>query len=113
MNEKLLLKLCMLSAIIGLTAIIIIPYIYGTNLKNINEITKKDVGIKVSIQGELKLNYQKEKLTLLELKDSTGKIDVVFFETIPIKGNKAKITGTVNLYQGKLQLKGENLEFLE
>lgn len=113
MNEKLLLKFCILSAIIGLAAIIIIPYIYGTNLKSINEITKKDVGIKVSIQGELKLNYQKEKLTLLELKDSTGKIDVVFFETIPIKGNKAKVIGIINLYQGKLQIKGENLEFLE
>jgi len=113
MNEKLLLKLCILSTIIGLTAIIVIPYIYGTNLKSINEITKSDIGLKVSVQGELKLNYQKEKLTLLELKDDTGKIDVVFFETIPIKGNKAKIIGTVNLYQGKLQIKGENLEFLE
>lgn len=113
MNEKLLLKLCILSVIIGLTAIIAIPYIYGTSLKNINEITKADIGTKVSIQGELKLDYQKEKLTLLELKDNTGKIDVVFFETIPIKGKKAKIIGTVNLYQGNLQLKGENLEFLE
>ena len=113
MDEKLLLKICISFTIIGLFGIIIIPLISETKLQSISEISNQDLGKKTLISGEIKLKIQKEKLTLLDLKDETGKIEIVFFEAVAIKGNKAKISGIVNVYQGKLQLKGETIEFLD
>lgn len=110
MNEKTLLKIAFVCSFIGIAMIIAMPFILGTEDIKISEVKEKDIGKKVAISGAITVKVQRDNLTILELNDGSGKIEIVFFERIYFKGKEAKITGEINQYKGKLQLKGEKIE---
>jgi len=116
MNNKTLLSVALICSLIGIFIILLIvekieyPYI------KISSIDKTMLEQEVKIKGEVESLTKRSNLLILNIKDETGKIQVVVFETnnLTIKENSiAEIQGTVTEYQNKLQLEANIIKIIK
>lgn len=87
---------------LAIFSLLIFSYMYEPPLKNIKNISQKDLNKMVRIRGkatQLKEYTTKtqEKLIIVTLEDTTGSIDIVLFS----KSNKITVNQTVTV-QGKV-----------
>jgi len=109
-NEKTIFLIAIISSLVGIVAILILPFVFEIKVMEISEITEDLVGEKVSVSGIVEIKVNKDTISIIEVNDGSGKIEAVFFEKIFFEGEEAKITGTVDKYNGKLQIKAENIQ---
>ncbi|MFA6888749.1 MAG: hypothetical protein WC254_04610 [Candidatus Woesearchaeota archaeon] len=105
MNEKQLLKICIVIAIIGIGVLFFLSKIAAET--NIQDITEDDIDKKLVISGMIENIKTTETMTLFTIQD----MPIVFFEKLDFpEGNTVTIKGTVKLYKGKLEIVGETIE---
>ncbi len=110
MDEKTIFWISLAFTIIGVAAIVIIPFIYGeATAKKISSITESDIGKAVTITGVASTKYRKDNFSIHEIDDGTGKIDMVIFEDLSLKKKKVTATGRIEKYKGKLEIKTEKI----
>lgn len=117
MDEKSLLKLCLISSLIGLFILYMGAQLKEAEKMKIGEIGKSDVGKVVTVEGTISSKYYNGKHMFFDLKDNSGEIEIVAFEDSinrnninPKKikeGDKISVTGKINLYKGKLEIIAE------
>lgn len=113
MNEKTLFRISLAFTLIGIISIIIIPFIYGkATSKKVDALTESDIGKKVTINGIASTKYRKDKFSIHEIDDGTGKIEAVIFEELNFKKSKVSVYGKVEKYKNKLQIKAEKIEYI-
>jgi len=116
MEEKNLLKIAILSSLIG---IIILAYISNTSNLNYNDISSINndyLDKTVKIKGTLTNFVSTPKAKIMDIEDSTGKITAVTFneQELSIKENDLlEITGKVSLYQGSFEIIADTITKFE
>ena len=105
MNEKQLLKICIIVAVFGIGILFFLSKTAAET--DISTITKDDIGKKLIVSGIVGNPRITDTMTLFTIKD----MPVIFFEKLEIhEGSTVKITGTVKEYKGKLEIVGERIE---
>ncbi len=95
MDEKLLLKICLISAIIMLP---ITSLFLSLSSKEVHYMTLK---------GEVQSVKQEGEVTFVKFKTV---LPVVFFDRIEINSSKAIISGKLTEYKGKMEFVGEKID---
>ena len=115
MEDKILIKLCILSAIIGLVLLIIISDKIELPSSNISSLTKQDINKAIKIRGTITQSTNKGTVSTIFLQDKTGSIEAVLFKPSNLilkKGSFIEIEGKVSLYNEKLQITAERVKIL-
>ncbi len=111
MQESALLKLSVVSSIIGLVILFSISSLTEIEYSDINELTLNNLDDTIKVQGLITKVTPKEKITLLEIAQH-NKMPIVIFDTnITINpGDEVEILGTVEEYNGKIELIADRIE---
>jgi exonuclease VII large subunit len=113
MKEKALLYISIVCSVVGLVVLYYISQVIELPKTDIVEITPDDIGKNVKVCGEIvSKSVSRNKHVFLQLQDTTDKIDVVIFNnsveklnaTGLKKGENVCIIGTIDEYQGKLEV---------
>ncbi len=109
MKESTLIKISLISSVLGIILILISNKIYEPETKKIMEITGKENS--VQIYGNITSKFvSKQNNYFLKLKDETGTIDLVIFDNSIKNTDKLKnstsisIIGKPSIYKGKLEI---------
>jgi len=109
MEEKLIRNISIISSVAGLAVLFLISKNFQLNQTDIVKLGYEDVGKIVRVCGEVSSNYSsKTGHQFLKLKDSTGSINIVIFNTTAKKFNLNSdsicVVGTVDEYENRLEM---------
>lgn len=107
MKEKNLLKIALVTSLIGIFIILIVTEKADLFGYSIAKIDKSFVDRDVRIEGEIVKIKETPGLLILDVRDETGSIKVVAFKEEKIelkKGNKIEIEGKVREYRNELEI---------
>jgi len=109
MNESLLLKAALITAIIGLAAITLLIKLSGIKEMNIGEAKQAEEGETVKITGTVTRITAKEGFSIINIRKEE-EITIVLFEQLNLsKGQKIEVTGKTQDYEGKKELVAEKI----
>ncbi len=100
-----LTKICTISAVLGTILLILIMDKIELQTSSISKINKEDINKFIKIKGIASKVIIKGTVTLLEIEDKSGKIEVILFKTNKIKINK----GSFLEVEGKIALQEKSL----
>lgn len=109
MEEKLIRNVSIICSVVGLVVLFFISKNFQLSQTDIEKITYEDTGKVVRVCGEVSSKHaSKTGHQFLKLKDSTGSVDIVIFNTTAKKFNLDSdnicVTGTVDEYENKLEI---------
>lgn len=112
MKEKEVYRLSVFFAVLGLSLVFASDHFFEPEQFEISEIDESMVGEVVQIKGEVVSYFQSGSNSFIDLKDSSGEIDLVEFDNdFDIsEGDKVTAEGRVDLYEGDLQVIAERIE---
>lgn len=121
MNERFLLIISIVCSLAGLLLLFFISQTLELPQTAINLITADDIGKNVKICGEVTSKFvSKTRHVFLQLKDGSGRIDVVIFNKTVEKLNayelnqsKICVIGSVDEYENKLEIIAKKIESVE
>jgi len=109
MNESLLLKVALATAILGIIALIIIIKATGIQEININQAKESEEGATIKITGVVERVTSKEGFSIISIKKEET-ISVVLFDSINLsKGQRVEITGKTQDYKGTKELVADKI----
>jgi len=109
MDESLLLKTALITAIVGLAAITLIAKLTSIEEMNIGEAKKADEGATVMITGTVEKVTSEEGFSIINLKKEES-IAIVLFDSINLsKGEKVEVTGKTQEYKGSMELVADKI----
>jgi len=116
MQEKTLLKIALITSLLGLLILYLISDNIEIKEKNIEKITLENKDEFVKLIGTVNKVIDTEKVTILEIMQPQ-EITVVLFKnennTMPIQeGNEVEIIGKVDEYEGKLEIIADRLRIV-
>lgn len=107
MQEKTLLKISLITSLVGILILLIILDKIDISDSNINQVNKTDIDKLVKIKGEITRITETPGLYIINVKDNTANMDIIIFKEEKLeleKGNIIEVQGQVTEYQGKLEL---------
>jgi len=107
MQEKTLLKISLITSLIGILILLLILDKIDVSDSNINLINKTSLDEQVKIKGEITRITETPGLYILNIKDNTGNIDIIIFKEDKIdleKGSIIQVEGQVTEYQSKIEI---------
>ncbi|MDI6807162.1 MAG: OB-fold nucleic acid binding domain-containing protein [Candidatus Aenigmarchaeota archaeon] len=118
MSEKFLLRISIVCSLAGLVLLFFISQTLELPPTAINLLTIDDIGKNIKICGEITSRFvSKTNHVFLQLKDDTGKIDVIIFNNTAEKLNayelnqsKICVIGSVDEYENKLEIIVKKIE---
>ena len=112
MEDKQLLKLSLITAIIGLISMLYLADALQLKLTNVEEININMLEKNVKVKGTIVSVKTMKTIQLLELEDLTGKIQVVIFDVAPKikRGSYLEIEGKVSKYENNLQINADSIK---
>lgn len=122
MKERFLLYISIICSLAGLASLYFISQIIELPQTDMNKITYDDIGKNVKVCGEITSKFiSKTKHVFLQLKDDTGRIDIVIFNKTAEKLNAYKlnkqdkicVVGSVDEYQDKLEIITREIKEME
>ncbi len=109
MNDEVLLNISLTVATIGIIILLLLSYYDKIPEKQFNEITLKDINNKVTIKGTIIQEYKHNNSMTLKLKQECV-IDVFLFEQLNFTiGSNVSVTGTVQEYNGKMEVVADKI----
>ncbi len=121
MNDKNLLKLCLFCSVLGLAILFIGVQLAEAEKVDIGDVDADYIGHLVSVEGTVYSRYYNGEHLFFTLKDETGKIKVVIFESgikkmriepdEIIKNLEIGVEGKVQEYQGEIEIIPERIYF--
>jgi len=109
---KLLLKISLSASLIGILILLIISTNFQPKQINIKDINNNLINKKIQVTGEIIniKNYKDSNFQILILKDRTGQISITLNKILNLKKNQnIVVIGTVNQYQGNLQIQADKI----
>jgi len=116
MKEKNLLKIALITSLLGLSILYLINDNIEIKEKNIEKITLDNKDEFVKLTGIVNRIVDTEKVTIMEIMQPQ-EITVVLFKnenkTMPIQeGNEVEVIGKVDEYEGKLEIIADRLRII-
>lgn len=112
MKEKTLFKLSLIIIIIGLIILFFVSENIEIDEKAISKINAENLDEHVKLTGKITNIYQTDKVTILEL-EKPESITVVIFEKMNLnKDDLVEIIGTVEEYEGKMEVIGQRVRVI-
>jgi RecJ-like exonuclease len=99
-EEKILLRTALVCSLVGIGIVFLMSQVKTT----IAEIDESLVGQPVKIIGKVSEVNHLESLSVLQVYDDTGAIDVVVFEGVYELGQDVELRGEVSKYNEELQV---------
>ena len=96
-------KIALVTAIIGIFAIMVLSQNLEPKLIEISEINTKMIGQYVKVSGEIS-NIKQSKITSFTIKDSSGEIYAFSYDNIYLNPGEYELIGKVNEYRGMLEI---------
>ncbi len=117
MKEKTLLRIALISGIIGIVILFLISDNLEINEKNIDKINKANVEEDVKLIGTISKITQLEKVAFIELKQPATMTVIVFKDknknlTLD-KGDNVEIIGEIEEYNGELEVIAQRIRVLD
>jgi DNA/RNA endonuclease YhcR with UshA esterase domain len=110
MNEKILIRICLVSVIVGIVIMFFSTKLISPSVLKIEDISENQNYVK--IHGKIiEKSISKSGTTFLKIKDDTGTIDGVIFKD-SIKNNESIITGKIMEIVGKPEKYKEKMEII-
>ncbi|MAG02645.1 hypothetical protein CMI42_04880 [Candidatus Pacearchaeota archaeon] len=108
---KLLLKISFTISLLGIFLLLLLSNILEPPLRNINELSTKDIDKNVKVQGKItKIRNINEDFQILTISDQTGKIDITLNTNKQFKKDQNLIvTGRVSQYKNNLQIETDKI----
>lgn len=117
MKEKTLLRIALISGIIGLVILFIISDNLEIKEKDIDKINKANVEEDVKLIGTISRITNLEKVTFIELEQPATMTIILFKDknkNITLyKGDKVEIIGEIDEYNGELEVIAQRIRVLE
>lgn len=110
---NILTKLSIISAILGITLLIIISDKIVIPSSDISSIDKQDINKHIKVNGIVKKMISKGGITILELEDKTSTIKVVLFKPGEIKlkkGSFVEVEGKIGSYEDSPEIIAETIK---
>ena len=108
MKEKTLLKIAVLSSVLGLLILFFISSYIPIQEINIDRIDEMDIGEPVKIYGEILKVGESDKVLFLQIgQEKIEKVEVILFKDSDFdlkEGNYVEIIGEIDDYQGKREI---------
>ena len=108
----LIIKLSLTISLIGIIILLILANTFEPQLKNIEEITPKNLNKKVKVLGKI-INiksFEDSNFQILTISDSTGKIDITTNKILNLENNQdILVIGRVTNYKQDLQIEAEKI----
>ena len=121
MNERFIMRMCLIGSIIGITGILVIVSQMTYETVNIGDISDETIGETINVSGIVTDKYVHENGHIFfSISDEIGSIKTVVWsdlasslpdETIKEK-NKINVVGNVNLYEGEHELIAKEVRLL-
>ena len=113
-EEKKLLNLCIGVAILGLGVLYFLGKILPLEIISIGKLKQMSEGSKVLIEGEINGLRKIKSLTVVDISDRTGRIEVILFEKNEgmRRGGKIRVEGRLTSFNKKLQIDAEKVAVL-
>jgi RecJ-like exonuclease len=115
MKNKTILSIAIICSLVGIFMILLIVENTELSILKIKNITEKHLETKVKISGEITSIKETPGLLILQVKDPTGKIDVIIFKNKKInitKNIQVEIEGEIQEYKDKLQIAANKITLL-
>ncbi len=115
MKEKTLLKISLITAVIGILILLFILDKISLTSVNVGNLTKKDLDKEIKIKAELVKITETPGLYLLTVKDFSGEMTVVVFkdEILELKeGDILEIEGQVTSYKDQIEIIAKKITIL-
>ena len=115
MQEKTLLKISFITALIGLLVLLFILDKIELSNFSISNLSENEIDKKVKIKAELLSIKETPGLYILEVKDFSCKISVIVFKDEPLnlnKGDVLEIEGQVTSYKDKIEIIAKKITVL-
>lgn len=107
-------RLCLLISIVGLGMMYLSTYYLGPETVEPSDVSRRDIGSTVSVKGNVSDFYMTDSASFFTLNGKTSGIKVSDFQKRSLSnGEEVKVTGSVDLYRGDLQLVASKIERLE
>ena len=113
--EKILLKISLVCALIGIGILILIVETNPPEHETIGQITRERIGQTISLAGEITWVKETPSLSIFSIKDDTGSISVVAFRTELLdleKKQRVSIEGTIGVYKEDLRIEAKKIQLL-
>jgi DNA/RNA endonuclease YhcR with UshA esterase domain len=109
MDESLLLKAALVTAILGIIALIVIIKTTDIQEININQAKASEEGETIRITGIVERVTSKEGFSIISIKKEE-EISIVLFDSINLsKGQRVEITGKTQDYKGTKELVADKI----
>jgi RecG-like helicase len=109
MEDKFLLNIALFITAIGILFLLILSYYDKIPEKKFNEITSQDTDTQINVKGVILQKYVHNNSMTIKLKQECV-MDVFLFENLNIStGANVSVTGTVQEYNGKMEIMAENI----
>jgi RecJ-like exonuclease len=115
MKEKTLLKIAIISSLIGILILLYISEHIEIKEFKISEITRDKLDERVKIKGDIIAIKETPGLYILTLKDKTSSIPIVIFKEEPLSlehGMLIEIQGIVIEYKGIIEIQAEEIKII-
>lgn len=111
MEEKTLLKVALICALLGILILIFISDRITYSSSNIASINSSMLEKELLIKGQITSIHQTPNLFILTLKDDTSEIKVIAFkENLKLEKNQViEVLGTVKEYNSKLEIEAKRI----
>ena len=115
MEKKTILNISLTASLLGILLLLLISENLAAKQITVRSITRNYIDKDVVLVGSISSINKRGDLTLLKVKDSTGKIDVVVFKSgsLSLKyGDEIEVYGKVALYNNKLEIIAKSIKLL-
>ena len=115
MQEKTLLKISFITALIGLLVLLFILDKIELSNFSISNLSENEIDKKVKIKAELLSIKETPGLYILEVKDFSGEITIIVFKDEKLdlqKGDILEIEGQVTSYKDKIEIIAKKITVL-
>jgi len=99
-EEKILLRTALVCSLVGIGIVFLMSQVKTS----IAEIDESLIGQPVKIVGKISEVNNLESLSILQVYDNTGAIEVVVFEGVYVLGQDVELRGEVSEYDENLQI---------
>jgi len=120
MEEKFIRNISIICSVIGLAVLFFLSKTIELKQTNINQITPDDTGKNVKVCGNVSSkSISKTNHIFLKLKDNTGSIEIVIFNSTTDKvalnfdkNSNICVVGSVDEYKNKLEIIAKNIKVI-
>lgn len=109
MQEKTLLKIAIIGALVGIFLLYIISGRITLDETSISNIENEGIGSDVKIKGVVKEVFNAEKLSIITISQPSD-MNVLLFDNVSIaKGDYIEVIGEVEEYEGEMEVIGNRV----